>query len=230
MPWAVIAGWSLDLFRGRQTRDHEDLEIGVPEHGFPAIRDALAGLEVYAIVDGRCVPVGEASLAESHQTWFRDPDAGTWRLDAIREPWDGDAWICRRDPRLRRRGSEVIAHTTDGIPYQRPEIGLLFKAKHTREKDQADFDAVLPLLEPDARRWLAEALELVHPAHPWIEAARGSASRRSRPGSTGRGSRSHRPRRAVAARRTPAGRARSGDAGNAPNRPAGRPSGGRARS
>ena len=28
--------------------DHEDLEIGVPEQGFHAIRDALAGLEVYA--------------------------------------------------------------------------------------------------------------------------------------------------------------------------------------
>jgi hypothetical protein len=175
VPWSVIAGWSLDLFLGRQTRDHEDFEIGVPEHGFHAIRDAPAGLEVYAIVDGRCVPVNEASLAESHQTGFRDPDSGTWRLDAIREPWDGDAWICCRDPRLRRPGSKVIAHTTDGIPYQRPEIALLFKAKHTREKDQADFDAVPPLLDPAARRWLAEALELVHPAHPWIEAARGGS-------------------------------------------------------
>ena len=63
-------------------------------------------------------------------------------------------------------------HTADGIPYQRPEIALLFKAKHTREKDQADFDAVLPLLDPDARAWLADALELVHPGHPWIEATR----------------------------------------------------------
>lgn len=172
VPWCVIAGWSLDLFRGRQTREHEDLEIGVPERGFPAIREALAELEVYAIVGGQLAALDETSLAESHQTWARDPVAGSWRLDVVREPWDGDTWVCRRDPRIRRPGSEVIAHTADGIPYQLPEIALLFKAKHTREKDQADFDGTLPLLDPAARAWLASSLELVHPGHPWIEAAK----------------------------------------------------------
>ena len=29
-PWYVAAGWALDLFRGGQTREHEDLEIAVP--------------------------------------------------------------------------------------------------------------------------------------------------------------------------------------------------------
>lgn len=172
VPWCVIAGWSLDLFRGRQTREHEDLEIGVPERGFRAIREALAELEVYAIVGGQLAALDETSLAESHQTWARDPVAGSWRLDVVREPWDGDTWVCRRDPRIRRPGSEVIAHTADGIPYQLPEIALLFKAKHTREKDQADFDGTLPLLDPAARAWLASSLELVHPGHPWIEAAK----------------------------------------------------------
>jgi hypothetical protein len=172
VPWCVIAGWSLDLFHGRQTREHEDLEIAVPAHRFAAIRDALPGLEFFAILEGRGAPADEASLAESHQTWARDPVAGSWRLDVIREPWDGDTWVCRRDPRIRRPGSEVIAHTEDGIPYQLPEIGLLFKAKHTRDKDQADFDGTLPLLDPAAREWLTKALELVHPGHPWIEAAK----------------------------------------------------------
>jgi hypothetical protein len=172
--WAVIGGWSLDLFRGRQTRAHEDLEIGVPEHGFAAIREALGELELYAIVEGQPVPIDDASLAESHQTWVRDPASGSWRMDVVRERWDGDMWVCRRDPRIRRPGSELIAHTADGIPYQRPEIALLFKAKHTREKDQVDFESVLPLLAPDARAWLTKALELAHPGHPWIRATRAS--------------------------------------------------------
>jgi len=56
-----------------------------------------------------------------------------------------------------------------GIPYGRPEIVLLFKAKHSdRDRDQADFEAVAPRLEPERRRWLAEELELVHPGHPWL--------------------------------------------------------------
>lgn len=30
VPWCVAAGCALDLFRGKQTREHEDLEIAVP--------------------------------------------------------------------------------------------------------------------------------------------------------------------------------------------------------
>ena len=167
--WAVIAGWSLDLFRGGQTREHEDLEIGVPEDGYDALVDALAGFELFVVGDGLATPLGDEFPAGYHQTWVRERDTEIWRLDVMREPWDGDTWLCRRDPTIRRPGSEVIAHTPDGIPYQQPEIGLLFKAKHTRDKDQADFDAVLPLLEPEQRAWLTEALALVHPGHQWLE-------------------------------------------------------------
>ncbi len=54
----------------------------------------------------------------------------------------------------------MIEWTDDGIPYGRPEIVLLFKAKYAvRDRDQADFEAVVPRLEPERRRWLAEALE-----------------------------------------------------------------------
>ena len=39
-PWYVAAGWALDLFRGGPTREHDDLEIGVPAAGFDAVRAA----------------------------------------------------------------------------------------------------------------------------------------------------------------------------------------------
>ncbi len=45
----------------------------------------------------------------------------------------------------------VIEWTEDGIPYGRPEIVLLFKAKHAhRDRDQSDFEAVVPRLEQSA--------------------------------------------------------------------------------
>jgi hypothetical protein len=33
VPWYIAAGWALDLFRGEQTREHEDIEIAVPAAG-----------------------------------------------------------------------------------------------------------------------------------------------------------------------------------------------------
>jgi hypothetical protein len=38
--WYVVAGWAIDLFRGRQSRPHEDIEIGVPREDFALIRSA----------------------------------------------------------------------------------------------------------------------------------------------------------------------------------------------
>jgi len=49
---------------------------------------------------------------------------------------------------------------------------LLHKAKGSRPKDQADCEAVLPLLDDGQRRWLDEALETEHTKHPWRERLR----------------------------------------------------------
>ncbi len=87
----------------------------------------------------------------------------------MREPWDGDTWICRRDPRIRLQAASLISRTTDGIPYLQPEVVLLFKAKAVRPKDELDFAAVLPHLESGRRSWLRDALTLVHPEHAWLE-------------------------------------------------------------
>jgi hypothetical protein len=65
--------------------------------------------------------------------------------------------------------NDVIECTSTGIPYGCLEIVLLYKAKHAQDaKNRADFDAVVPLIEPARRRWLAQALQAVHPGHVWI--------------------------------------------------------------
>jgi Aminoglycoside-2''-adenylyltransferase len=170
-PWYVAAGWALDLFVGEQRREHEDLEIAVPNTRIDEFVPAFDGLELCVITGPmEATPIAQArdQLAETHQTWVREPATGLWRLDVFREPSDGDTWICRRDPSIRMPHDRLIERTDDGIPYGRPEVILLYKAKHTRERDEGDFADMLPLLEPERRRWLADALELVHPGHTWL--------------------------------------------------------------
>jgi aminoglycoside-2''-adenylyltransferase len=174
-PWCIAAGWAIDLFLGGERREHEDIEIAVPRERFAEVAQALAGFELFipAHVDGRDLvwPLAQAggTLETYHQTWVREPTTGLWRLDVFRDRHDGDTWICRRDESIRLPYHEVIERTADGIPYLRPDVVLLFKAKHfERPKDQSDFAAALPHLEPSRRRWLAETLARVHPGHPWL--------------------------------------------------------------
>jgi Aminoglycoside-2''-adenylyltransferase len=169
-PWAIAGGWAIDLFLGRERRAHEDLEIGVPAGRFGEIAGALGELEFHVVARGVAAPVAEAreSMKTVHQTWGLDRAANVWRIDVFREPHDGDHWVARRDESIRLPYDELIEHTADGIPYERPEVVLLFKAKHSRPKDEADLAAVLPHLNVERRRLLARWIEQVHPGHFWL--------------------------------------------------------------
>lgn len=167
VPWCIAAGWALELFRGEVIRSHADLEIAVPAARFPVVREALIELEFEVVGGGQSWPIDSPAYDHTHQTWGRERSTGLYRLDVIREPHSGDR-IFRRDHRIRLPYSSVIRHSADGIPFMAPEIVLLFKAKHCREKDQADFTGTLPLMNALSRSWLAEVLGLVHPRHPWL--------------------------------------------------------------
>ena len=168
-PWCVAAGWALDLFRGRQSRPHGDLEIAVPAAGFPQIRDRFPESVFDAVGSGRVWPeAGAEALAATHQTWLRDPATGRFLFDVFREPHEGGTWICRRDEGLRLPYDAIVERTPDGIPYLMPELVLLFKAKAPRPKDRADFDGVLPLLGRARRDVLSGWLERAYPTHPWL--------------------------------------------------------------
>ncbi|WP_406044425.1 hypothetical protein OG799_08035 [Micromonospora sp. NBC_00898] len=172
VPWYVAGGWALDLFHGRRTRDHEDTEIAVPADRFAEVVACFPDCDFHVAGGGRVVPPSRDALRTHHQTWACQRGAAVWRFDVFREPHDGDTWICRRDPRIRRPYAELIRRDPGGIPYLRPEVVLLFKAKAVRDKDRVDFDATVLLLSADERRWLDGALALAHPNHPWRDRLR----------------------------------------------------------
>lgn len=69
-----------------------------------------------------------------------------------------------------RRPIEEVVWYRDGVPYLRPEVQLLLKARGRRPKDQRDFDNTLPLLDPPSLAWLGTSLASLHPEHRWLAA------------------------------------------------------------
>ena len=116
------------------------------------------------------LPVGAHPAPGLHQVWILEEPARIWRMDILLEPGDTDTWVFRRDETIRRPRSEMVAVSTDGIPYLRPEGVLLYKAKASRPKDEADFASCVPLMDGQACCWLKEALQQTHPGHQWLAA------------------------------------------------------------
>ena len=168
-PWYVAAGWALELFTGDAAREHDDLEIAVPAVRFGEVMTAFPGFDWYVVGDDQIWPYPDQS-ANRHQTWLREPATGRYRIDVFREPHVGGLWVCRRDTSISLTYDELILRTSEGIPYATPEVALLFKAKYRREKDEADFQRVLPRMNQTQRSRLISWLSQVHPGHPWMKA------------------------------------------------------------
>jgi hypothetical protein len=173
-PWCVIGGWALDLWHGRVTREHHDLEFTVLREDFAHFRRALANGSSFAFYVVRSgvlefLPDDAEPDPSIGQIWCRDITANCWRVDMMIEPGTPESWICKRDHTITRPRAEIVRHSSDGIPYLRPAAILLLKAKHQRPKDEADFDAALPQLDENERAWLKTSLAKLHPGHVWID-------------------------------------------------------------
>ncbi|WP_379071127.1 nucleotidyltransferase domain-containing protein [Mesorhizobium sp. UC74_2] len=148
-PWYVVGGWALDLWHGRQTREHEDLEFAVLPDQVGHCRRLLSDLEFFAARDGILThhPAKAALPSNLWQLWGADMTAGCWRVDMMIERGTPDFWVYKRNPSIRVPRAEAIRKNASGIAYLAPAIVLLFKAKHRREKDVLDFRAALPRLD-----------------------------------------------------------------------------------
>jgi len=174
-PWWIVGGRALDLFIGRETRKHVDIEVAILRQDQAALRDLLGSWEVWYVPEpGKGLlrwDRGTALTQEAHEIWSRETGHDLWQLEVLIEEALGDQWIYRRDDRVSAPISE-FGLKIDGVPVIRPEIALLYKSKGARERDHADFAAVLPLLDSSARSWLASALETVGTGQQWLPALR----------------------------------------------------------
>jgi hypothetical protein len=94
VPWCVVGGWSIDLFLGEVTREHEDIEIEVLRADHRHVWDHLAPLSFRAVGDGeiRRLECGEELPEPIHQSWGLDEAAQLWRVDVMLEAGDLDTW------------------------------------------------------------------------------------------------------------------------------------------
>ncbi len=172
--WWVAGGWSTEL-ESVPRRFHEDLEIAVPHHDVPALREWLSDYHLWGTRPNGItylVP-GEPAPSEVEQLWLRRDAYSPWLMDLMLTPVEGDMWFYKRDHRVTRPLHEVIRVGSDGIPRQSPEVTLLYKARRRWARDEADFAAVVPGLSATDRQWLRDAIALTEPArHPWLDRLR----------------------------------------------------------
>jgi hypothetical protein len=153
---------------GAPARHHDDTDVAVSIDDLGALRGQLSDWDLWEAHGGTLRPLlpGDSLREQREQLWARRDAQHPWQLDLLLDRSESE-WTFKRDARIRVPWQRAL-HTVNGVPYLRPELALLHKARLDRPKDRADLAAAR--LDPDARAWLAQTLEqLGH--HSWAEHA-----------------------------------------------------------
>jgi len=170
VPWWIAGGWALDLFLDTTSRVHTDLDVGVLRRDIANVLAALPTWEIFEARGGALTRLRSGALprADVHSLWCRPMGSANWAVEILLDESDGEFWLFRRNPSIRRPLSTMTRCDASGLRYLAPEIQLLYKAKTVRSNDQADSERVVPRLDAAARAWLRDSLERTAPGHSWL--------------------------------------------------------------
>lgn len=168
-PWCVAGGWAVDLFLGKVTREHGDVDIAIFRDDQRAVHDHFRGWQVRKVVRGQLVewPADKWLERPVHEIHVRAPQGGR-SVEFLLNERSGNVWVFRRHPAVTYPASDVMRRGQDGIPFLAPALVLLYKAKSPRPCDERDFEQARGALSRKERRWLKDAIQLVHPGHEWL--------------------------------------------------------------
>ena len=195
--YAICGGHAIDLFLGKKTRSHKDLDVAV----FWKDRDIIVrhmldeGWDVYepcgtaflhkinAVENQKrikiniwCVKPGNPHycFTEHEKEMYAVDFDGSEQLDLdfieflFNTRRDG-AFLYSKNHAIQMRLGEAVIKDGD-LPYLAPEMALLYKSTMADNPDyQLDFDNAFPKMNAEQRMWLENALAVMFPdGHRWL--------------------------------------------------------------
>ena len=160
--WFVAGGWAIDLFLERETRPHEDIEIGIYRNSQMKLYRYFEKNKKYYINNKSLI--GKHIKTEWNKEYLRLPiheiyiEFGDIELEVLLNERDDDNWNYRRDEKIKLEENLAIQYSEGGIPYLCPEIVLLYKTKDIREKDFEDMKNAVTKMSDSQKDWLINSI------------------------------------------------------------------------
>ena len=162
-PWFIVGDWAIELFRDKETRIHDDIEIGIYREQQMQLFRYLGKYEKYYI-DNRS-RIGKYEKKEWEKEFLRLPIRelcieyeGSEIKILLNEKDDVD-WIYGRNNKIKHERSNVIRFTNNRIPYLCPEIALLYKTEELRNEDKDGISKALGKMNEYEKKWFIDSIE-----------------------------------------------------------------------
>jgi hypothetical protein len=169
--WCVAGGWAIDLFLGRETRPHDDIEIAVWRSDQLELQKYLAGWTLKTAANGELKAWRKNGFLNLpvHAVHCFNSQTTPHFLEVLLNENEDNSWTYRRNQTISRASSKAILKSDLGIEFFAPEIVLLYKSKNPRRKDEQDFQETINFLENESKIWLRNALLISDSKHRWLD-------------------------------------------------------------
>lgn len=144
-PWWIAGGWAIDLFLGRQTREHEDIDVLILRRDHAAVRSLFATWDMQAALPPprdetwpfRVWGQGEMLEPAIHDIWCRPSAAQPWAIQLMVADTHDDRWLFRRMPTIERTIATLGSITPAGIPYLAPRDSVALQGQKSPRKGRS---------------------------------------------------------------------------------------------
>lgn len=162
-PWFIAGGWAIDLFLNRETRIHENIEIGIyRKHQMKLYRYFGKNKKYYMNNKSR---IGKHEKHEWNKEYLQLPihelyvEYAGMEIKLLLNEKDENSWVYRRNKEIKLDEKKVILLTGKGIPYLCPEVVLLYKTKEMRDKDRDDILNASGKMSESQIKWFIDSIE-----------------------------------------------------------------------
>ncbi|MBU9721678.1 nucleotidyltransferase domain-containing protein [Bacillus alkalicola] len=172
--WWIAGGWALDIYLGRKTREHDDIDIVILREDYLILQRYLYNnWEMYIATKGQLIKWEKDDNLDSQydNIWIKKKGSSTWDFQVMLLDTEDNVWLYKRKNTVRKTIKDIGYKSSMGVPYLRPEIQLLYKGGSSllRDKDSIDLENVIPKLKMDDLKWLRDSLAEQFPnGHRWI--------------------------------------------------------------
>ena len=162
-PWFIAGGWAIDLFLDEKTREHEDIEIGIYRKDQMKLFRYFEKQRKY-FIDNKS-RIGKHEKKQWNKEYLRLPihelyiEVNGLDIEVLLNEKDDRHWIYRRNSKIMHEDDGVILRNKERIPYLCPEIVLLYKSKHMKEKDIHDMENAIPKMNESQVKWLLDSID-----------------------------------------------------------------------
>jgi hypothetical protein len=192
LDWFVVAGWAMDLFIGKKTREHKDIEISIWRDQIPLLFERFSQNQIDMVIGHKRYEIlnKDSVVDKRGHLILREVSVGGETLDIelfTTERKNGH-WLFRKQNEVQAPLNEAVLTSAMGPKYLAPQFVLLYKAWFFPTMDQAikdmpteadflrkcwstdcsDFDSASPLLSKTQSAQLKELLHKFTPGIPWL--------------------------------------------------------------